>query len=266
MMKKTIFTLCVICLAAGASFGSSFTLEINGGFTTLGMQDLNRQMITDFTANTLNTQESHAPVDAGFEAGMVLNYDILSWLLLGLKTGYLASNRAEFSYTQVMPMPTPFGDQTTEAKRKLDASCVPLLIGASAGYDFKPAPFSASAFIRGGCVFGYIHTDENSKIVMSAIPDMPFISTVETIFFGASFAMEFGAKAEYKISDNLSISSDFSYRMARIDKFVNNMNNYSYNPQNHPGKGGTLLDIYGRNVRADFSGITVRGGIAWTFR
>jgi hypothetical protein len=202
--------------AAGpAKTASRFKVTGFAGFTTVAMtkqnaeidkQYANGETIKAVIPDTTNTKNDFG---GAFMAGADFGYYVIPNLSIGARLEYIGAMTAKtilkYSYTDYDYWGNPYqvdNDESTE----MNASIVPILVGASYDYALPGAPI-----IFGGELFlGYGFAGFSFKNTSTGATSEPYNLA------GSAFVLEINSKASFNITPAFAVGAKLGYRLANV--------------------------------------------------
>jgi hypothetical protein len=228
---KIVAAAASLALAMMASQAKALVdLDAFGGYTTLGMSDVNGAI----NAYATNNGAKATTITNGFYAGAAVGISVLPFLKIGPRLEYVQGGEGQVS----------LGSNTT----KIDTALMSYELGLSADTSLPLTGLSLQGGIWGG--YGMAGAELTSNQASGTLTAT-----------GSGFVANIGAQLRYKLVAGLFIGVDLGYRIANIT----NMNDTNTDLGGVVGQ--PLLTKAGTTTAAnwDYSGVNAGGTIGWNF-
>ncbi len=250
-MKKILMVTGIILVFVVYSF-AGFNFDLWGGFTTVGMKEINDEYIDQTQDSFYNWFISHGMtpditsnrIGAGYNVGINISYSPVNFISFGIKTGYInAGGSIKLSASNII------------REQNITTTLVPLMSGISGQFAFSDIPVSLGAGIYAG--YGFAGCRIERKITTGSITNTEWLSAD-----GGTFIADIFTKAGYKFLSWLCAGLTLGYRVAT----VNEMKVSQKSSDGFLGVpvGEVLPDIDGNPAEFDYSGFVVNAFIEFS--
>ena len=200
----------------------------------------------------LDRGSSVTKLGGGIGAMADLDLAILPYVMLGARAGYLHSTPGSNDYDYIV-----YSQKTT-----LDASLIPIEVGACINLDIPSFPASIMAGIYGGYgIATASYQNEVNALGQTSTYTMPYT--------GGGFVGELLARVSIKLSSAISLNINGGYRMADIAQMKQTAD---VNFTGIPGitvpvgaKNNVLKDSNNNDMAFDYSGLSLGVGAAMSY-
>jgi hypothetical protein len=204
-----------------------------GGYTTLGMGDINKGLDNDVVV----TNGTEAKMQSGFYVGADAGFTAMPFLKIGPRLEYVQANTGSVTYSG--------------GKDAIDANLLLMEVGVTVDTSIPMSGFS----VLGGVWGGYGLAGSKITLTSSGVSD-------SVLGNGSGFVGEVGAQLRYGLMAGLSIGLDLGYRLADIT----NMEVSADNPAMSASKGQPMVtNADGSKGAFDYSGLNIGGAISFNF-
>jgi hypothetical protein len=241
-----------VVLLAGVLVSSSFAetapsvpvqttrFSVDVDYSTVSMEKVNTE---------LDKGSNVTKFSSGIAAMAEFDVALAPILNVGVRGGYL----------YCMPASTTLDYIIGTTKETVNASLIPIEVGASVNLELPSLPISASAGIYGG--YGLANASFRTEDNLTG-------QDYTQLFNGQSFTGELLGTVTLKVSSNVSVNINGGYRMAVIPKMTQNedVNTTVLGITiPHGKKGDVLKDSSNDNLVFDYSGLNLGVGISMGF-
>lgn len=247
-MKKLLAVMLLAGTFAAAVCAEETKITVNQ--TTRVTIDVDYSVVAMDKVNTeLNTGTNVTTLSKGLSAMLNLDLAIVPFFGVGVRGGYLYCMPASANYVLSI------------AKQTINASLIPLEVGANVNLELTSVPVSLMAGIYGG--YGIANASYKSD----------YNALGQTVSFtqpydGNAIVGEVLATISFKLASALSLNINGGYRLAKVTKLTQSEDvNYSVLGVTIPAgkKGDVLKDSSGNDLVYDYSGLNIGAGISMGF-
>jgi hypothetical protein len=227
----------------------AFRLTLDLDFTTVGMKQANDYM------NTRGYKVTG--FGGGFIGVLDLGIAVYPFLLVGPRVGYLYSLPASYKWNAKGTDPDP----TLKKEIQMDATMIPLELGARLRFGIPGTTVAASTGAYAGVCFAHVANNVDASNSMNK--PASYIQA----FDGLGFSAEWTVSAEIKLMKGVDFNINGGYRMAGVVNVKQSENAYFsfYNGTTivkEGYKGDLMQDATGTSVAFDYSGLNIGVGIS----
>ena len=251
-MKKFLIAVLVVTLAS-LVYPEKLSLNISGGYATVGMDDMNKILQSQKEQfDLMNYGGTGSTSLTKFGSGMFLavdaGYEVLSGISIGPKIVYLSCSQAKITAEGSL------SGLSFKIEQTVDASLMPLMVGG-----YYSTKITDKISLLGGIYLGYGLA--NLKSVARGEQTGQPSQSVEVPNDGSGFVGEISADVKYAIAPNVSLGVNLGYRLAKIDELKATKDV----PEIYVKKGDVIKDANGKTIPADYSGLTIGVGLTFKF-
>ncbi|MCX8092733.1 MAG: hypothetical protein N3E50_01040 [Candidatus Goldbacteria bacterium] len=247
-MKKFVAIITLIMVFAASSF-AGFEISVFGGYTTVAMTKVNKEIDTIVDAlgplpSSVKLTKNH--ITQGFIIGSNIGYSPIPGLLIGPQIEMLLGINGLIDVK----------DESTGdfIKYEFSSSLIPILGGLSYMISLPGSSFS----IGGGAYFGY---GLASAAMKASVKFGAYTVNNEAKFEGGCFTADIIAKAKMAVTPLISVGLQIGYRLANVAQMKATEDNAAMGLT----KGDVLKDTNGDDLPFDFGGLIAALDIGFSF-
>jgi len=134
-MKKVLAVALVMALAVGSAFAGNMSVTVLGGFNTVSMTKMNDQINDLYELFSLAPEHSKTNLGGAWDAGIVIAYNVMPELSLGVKYEYVGLLNGEIKASA----------PGIESTMTFSGSIMPILLDAAYMVKLENSPVSLGA-------------------------------------------------------------------------------------------------------------------------